>query len=112
VHSGEIRRWTLSRSRLTEFFGNMAPAIIAMEACGSSHHWARRFSAMGHDVRMIATKFVRPFVKTNKTDAADAAAGQPVSSQPGSESYLAKAVRVVAYVSSGLASAGTLISEQ
>ena len=83
VHSGEIRRWTLSRSRLTEFFGDMAPAIIAMEACGSSHHWARRFSAMGHDVRMIATKFVRPFVKTNKTDAADAAAIWEAAQRPG-----------------------------
>jgi transposase len=41
--TGEIKRWTLSRSKLAEFFSNAAPAIIAMEACGSSHQWARRF---------------------------------------------------------------------
>ena len=65
--TGEIRRWTLSRAKVLEFFGNTRPSIVAMEACGSSHHWARRFAAMGHEARLIATKFVRPFVKTNKT---------------------------------------------
>ena len=63
--TGEIRQKTVSRSKLVEFFGNATPAIVAMEACGSSHHWARRFSTMGHEVRLIATKFVRPFVKTD-----------------------------------------------
>jgi transposase len=43
-----------------------------MEACGSSHHWARQLRDLGHDVRLIATKFVKPFVKGNKDDAADA----------------------------------------
>ena len=83
VGTGEIRQRTVSRSKLVAFFGNAAPAIVAMEACGSSHHWARRFSAMGHDVRLIATKFVRPFVKTNKTDAADAAAIWEAAQRPG-----------------------------
>ncbi len=82
VDSGEIQRWTLSRTKLAEFFCNTPPAIVAMEACGSSHHWARQFPAMGHDVRMIATKFVRPFVKTNKTDAADAAAIWEAAQRP------------------------------
>jgi transposase len=83
VTTGEIRRVKLQRSELAEFFGKMAPAVVAMEACGSSHHWARRFAAMGHEVRLIATKFVRPFVKTNKTDAADAAAIWEASQRPG-----------------------------
>jgi transposase len=45
-----------------------------MEACGSAHYWAREFGKLGHEVRLIAAQFVRPFVKTNKNDAADAAA--------------------------------------
>ena len=80
--TGQVKRWTLSRTKLTELFSNAAPAIIAMDACGSSHHWARRFAAMGHEVRLIATKFVRPFVKTNKTDAADAAAIWEAAQRP------------------------------
>jgi len=81
--TGEIRRCTLSRAKLLEFFGKMRPSIVAMEACGSSHHWARRFTAMGHEARLIATKFVRPFVKTNKTDAADAEAIWEAAQRPG-----------------------------
>lgn len=61
--SGEIHRAKLKRAELLEYFGTLSPAIVAMEACGSSNHWACRFTAMGHEVRLIATKFVRPFVK-------------------------------------------------
>lgn len=57
---------------MAEFFSNREPGVIAMEACGSAHYWARKFVGMGHEVRLIAAQFVRPFVKTNKTDAADA----------------------------------------
>lgn len=81
--SREIQRVTLKRAELLEHFGVLPPAIVAMEACGSSNHWARRFKAMGHEVRLIATKFVRPFVKTNKTDAADAAAIWEAAQRPG-----------------------------
>jgi len=81
--TGEIERRKLSRGELLEHFARLSPATIAMEACSSSQHWARRFSAMGHEVRLIATKFVRPFVKTNKTDAADAAAIWESAQRPG-----------------------------
>lgn len=81
--TGELQRFKLQRSELLEHFGNLAPSIVAMEACSSSQHWARRFKAMGHEVRLIATKFVRPFVKTNKTDAADAAAIWEAAQRPG-----------------------------
>jgi len=80
--SGEICRRQLKRAELPGFFATLAPAVIAMEACGSSHHWGRRFSAMGHEVRLLATKFVRPFVKTNKTDAADAEAIWEAAQRP------------------------------
>ena len=57
---------------LLDLFALLSPAAVAMEACGSSHHWVRRFASMGHEVRLMATKLVRPFVKSNKPDAADA----------------------------------------
>jgi transposase len=54
-----------------------------MEACGSAHHWGRVLKGLGHEVKLIAAQFVRPFVKTNKTDAADAEAIWTASAQPG-----------------------------
>jgi transposase len=48
--TGEIRRSKLQRSEFLEHFSNLAPSIVAMEACASSQHWARRFMAMGHKV--------------------------------------------------------------
>src|SRR5690606_31629752 len=48
--------------------------LIGMEACGSAHHWARKLQAMGHTVRLMAPQFVKPYVKSNKNDAADAEA--------------------------------------
>lgn len=74
METGEIHRQQLKRRALLEFFANRAPGIIAMEACGSAHYWGRELRKLGHEVRLIAPQFVRPFVKTNKTDAADAAA--------------------------------------
>jgi transposase len=74
METGEIHRKQLKRRRLLEFFANRQPGVIAMEACGSAHYWARELLKLGHEVRLIAAQFVRPFVKTNKNDAADAAA--------------------------------------
>jgi transposase len=54
-----------------------------MEACGSAHHWGRLLGSLGHEVRLIAAQFVRPFVKTNKTDAADAEAIWEAVQRPG-----------------------------
>ncbi len=64
----------LTRARLPGFIAQLPPCTIAMEACGSAHHWARRFREYGHEVRLIAPQFVKPFVKSNKNDAADAEA--------------------------------------
>lgn len=68
--TGEIHRKQLRRRALLEFFANRGPGIVAMEACGSAHYWARELRKLGHEVRLITAQFVRPFVKTNKTDAA------------------------------------------
>ena len=74
METGEIHRQQLKRRALLEFFANREPGIIAMEACGSAHYWSRELRKLGHEIRLVAAQFVRPFVKTNKTDAADAAA--------------------------------------
>ena len=64
----------LKRHQVAEFFASMPPCLIGMEACGSAHHWARRLQAQGHTVQLMAPQFVKPYVKTNKNDAADAEA--------------------------------------
>jgi transposase len=83
METGEIHRKQLKRRRLLEFFANRQPGVVAMEACGSAHYWARELLKLGHEVRLIAAQFVRPFVKTNKNDAADAAAIWETVQRPG-----------------------------
>lgn len=73
--AGEIvLRRRLKRQNVERFFSELEPCRIGMEACGGAHHWARRLTAMGHDVRIVPPQYVRPYVKTNKNDAADAGA--------------------------------------
>lgn len=64
----------LSRKRVAEFFSELSPCVVALEACGTSHYWGRTLRALGHEVRLIPAAYVKPFVKRNKTDARDAAA--------------------------------------
>lgn len=64
----------LKRSQVMAFFANLPPCLIGMEACGSAHYWARQLQALGHTVKLMAPQFVKPYVKTNKHDAADAEA--------------------------------------
>lgn len=80
---GEICRRQLKRAQLLACFANRAPALVAMEACGSAPYWGRQLAALGHEVRLIAGQFVRPFVKGNKTDAADAQAIWEAAQRPG-----------------------------
>jgi transposase len=72
--TGEVKRKALARAEVSAFFARRLPGVVAMEACGSAHHWGRMLRGLGHEVRLVAAQFVRPFVKTNKTDAADAEA--------------------------------------
>ena len=69
-----VLRRRLGRTDLLPFFAKQAPCIIGMEACSSAHHWARELSRLGHQVRLIPPQYVKPYVKRNKTDAADAEA--------------------------------------
>ena len=64
----------LKRSQMAEFFANLPPCLIGMEACGGAHYWARKLQVLGHTVKLMAPQFVKPYVKTNKHDAADAEA--------------------------------------
>lgn len=73
----------LSREQVEAFFAKQEPATIGIEACGSTHHWARRLSGLGHTVRLIPGAYVRPFVRRNKTDARDAEATCEAMQHPG-----------------------------
>lgn len=64
----------LKREQMAVFFVNLAACLIGMEACGSAHYWARKLQGFGHTVKLMAPQFVKPYVKTNKNDAADAEA--------------------------------------
>jgi transposase len=64
----------LTREALLPFIAQLSPVVIGMEACGGAHYWARQFRAHGHTVKLIAPQFVKPYVKSNKNDPADAEA--------------------------------------
>jgi transposase len=70
--TGEVSNKQIKRAKFLEHFANRAPCMIGMEACGGAHHWARRLMAMGHQVKLMAGKAVKPFVNGNKNDSADA----------------------------------------
>lgn len=68
------QRKQLRRSQMLGYFGKLEPCLIGMEACGGAHYWARELSKLGHDVRLMAPQFVKPYVKSGKNDANDAEA--------------------------------------
>jgi transposase len=69
-----VFRKKLPRAKLLAFFAAQPLCVVALEACGGSHYWAREIGKLGHKVRLIAPKYVKPFVKRQKNDAADAEA--------------------------------------
>ncbi|UYQ72259.1 IS110 family transposase [Pelagibacterium flavum] len=73
--SGEIvMRKALRRSQVLPFFTKLPPCLIGMEACGTSHHWARELTKLGHEIRLMPPAYVKPYVKRGKNDAVDAEA--------------------------------------
>ncbi len=72
----------LSRSKLLSFLALQPRCVVAMEACAGSHHWGREIEALGHQVRLIAPAYVKPFVKRQKNDAADAEAIAEAAARP------------------------------
>jgi transposase len=69
-----VARKALRRSQVLPFFAKLPPCLVGMEACGTSHHWARELAALGHEVRLMPPAYVKPYVKRGKTDANDAEA--------------------------------------
>ena len=75
-------RKQLRRAQMLAYFSKLPPCLIGMEACGSAHYWARELSKLGHDVRIMAPQFVKPYVKSGKNDANDAEAICEAVSRP------------------------------
>ncbi len=73
----------IRRAQLLAFFEDLPACLVGMEACGSSHYWARQLSALGHEVRLIPANYVKPYVKRGKSDAADAEAICEAVTRPG-----------------------------
>jgi transposase len=69
-----VLKKALKRHQVVPMFANMPSCLIGMEACASAHYWARKLQALGHTVKLMAPQFVKPYVKTNKNDTADAEA--------------------------------------
>ena len=67
-----VYRKRLSRHDLMPFIATLRPVLIGMEACGGAHYWARRFREHGHEVKLMAPQFVKPYIKSNKNDMRDA----------------------------------------
>ena len=77
-----VLRKKLTRQGMVKFFAELSPTEIAIEACGSSHHWARQLQSFGHVVKLIAPQLSKPYVKRGKNDAADAEALCEAMSRP------------------------------
>jgi len=73
-HGKTVLKKQIKRDQMAAFFANLPPCLIGMEACGGAHYWARKLQGFGHTVKLMAPQFVKPYVKTNKNDAADAEA--------------------------------------
>lgn len=82
VETGEIGARTMTRAKLEEFMRTREPSRVVLEAGGSAHYWGRWLTVQGHEVRLIAAQHVRPFVRTNKTDGADARAIWEAAQRP------------------------------
>jgi transposase len=77
-----VVRKALRRSQVLPFFTKLPPCLIGMEACGTSHHWARELTELGHEVRLMPPAYVKPYVKRGKNDAVDAEAICEAVSRP------------------------------
>ncbi len=77
-----VLRKKMRRREMLDFFEKCSPTLVAIEACGASHHWARVLTSLGHDVKLIAPQLAKPYVKRGKNDAADAEALCEAASRP------------------------------
>jgi len=68
-HEQPVLRRQLKRGQMMNFFRALEPTLVGMEACGGAHYWARELGKLGHEVKLIAPQFVKPYVKSGKNDA-------------------------------------------
>lgn len=94
-----VLKKALRREQMRVFFANLPTCLIGMESCASAHHWARLLRGYGHDVRLIAPQFVKPYVKSNKNDANDAQAICEAVSRPSMRFVAVKTVEQQAVLS-------------
>jgi len=112
-----VLRKKLRRKELLAFFAELEPTIVGMEACGGAHYWARELNRLGHEVRLMAPQFVKPYVKRGKNDAADAEALCEAMSRPTmrfvpAKSEEAQAAQMLAGVREGLIKRRTQLSNK
>ncbi|MDT8403843.1 transposase, partial [Sulfuriflexus sp.] len=74
AHGKIVRRKMLKRPQVLEYFANLSPCLVGMEACASAHYWARELGALGHQVKLLPPRYVKPYVRGNKNDYNDALA--------------------------------------
>jgi len=82
----------LKRAQVLEFLSNKPQCLVAMEACGGAHHWARTIRALGHKVVLIHPQYVKPFVRVNKNDARDAQAIAEAAARPNMPTVAIKSI--------------------
>ena len=78
-----VLRTNLRRAQMLSFFSKLPPTVVALEACGGSHYWARELTTLGHTVRLIPPQYVKPYVKRGKNDRNDAEAICEAAGRPG-----------------------------
>src|SRR5947209_14911146 len=78
-----VLRMRLAREKVREFFADLPACLVGLEACAAAHYWARELAKLGHTVRLMPPQYVRPYVKTDKHDAADAEAICEAVTRPG-----------------------------
>ncbi len=77
-----VLRKQLKRLEVLPYFAKLAPCVVAMEACGTAHHWAREIGKLGHETRLVPPAYAKAYVKRGKNDAADAEAIAEAASRP------------------------------
>jgi transposase len=82
AHGKEVKKRMLRRRQVLQFFVQLPPCCVAMEACGGSHYWGRELHALGHEVRLIPPQYVKPYLRGNKNDYNDARAIAEAATRP------------------------------
>ena len=81
-HSKEVKKRMLRRNQVLQYFTQLPPCLVGMEACASSHYWGRELRALGHEVKLIPPQYVKPYLRGNKNDYNDARAIAEASTRP------------------------------